>query len=86
MTRTSKPSVGSPADPAAAAAPPVSESHGDAGPLSSAVLLADVEGHRRGIVVQGTEARILALVEKGSARDATPSDLAVAGVNIRILD
>ncbi len=51
----------------------------------SAVLLADLAGIRRGVVVQGEGGRIGDLIDAGQAREASAADIAVAGVNIRIL-
>jgi hypothetical protein len=75
MSRTRRRPAAAGAIPAATAPDIVS----DAG-----VLLADVDGHRRGLVVRGE--RVGELITAGQARPATDTDLAVAGVNIRILD
>jgi hypothetical protein len=81
MTRISKTSAPADANPDASATPPVVASD-----LVSAVLLSALDNIRSGVVVQGVEDRIAPLIASGQARAASATDIAVAGVNIRVLD
>ncbi|MDP1738913.1 MAG: hypothetical protein Q8L23_15910 [Caulobacter sp.] len=90
-----------PATPAAAEGPPPSEPgsavitppdrDGDGAPGGSdalqpyAVLLTEVAGLPRGVVVYGPAPAIAALIDDGQARAALEPDIALAGVHVHAL-